>query len=91
MLAAGGLTVSENEAAIVPATLPYAVTVANAATFADDLGVYYAAGASAGNRFSRVGTPSSPGQYSVKNTGDRHLYLRGGRRRRLGGHQLSFQ
>ena len=88
--AAGGLTVSENEAAIVPATLPYTVTVANAATFADDLGVYYAAGANAGNRFTRVGTPSSPGQYSV-NHGDRHLYLRGGRRRRLGGHQLSIQ
>jgi hypothetical protein len=62
---AGGLTVSENEAAIVPATLPYTVTMANAASFADDLGVYYAAGGNAGNRFTRVTTPSSPGQYSV--------------------------
>src|SRR3954463_2627770 len=51
--ASGGLTVSENEAAIVPASLPYTVTVANAATFADDLGVYYATGASAGSRFTR--------------------------------------
>jgi hypothetical protein len=63
--AVGELTVAENEAAIVPATLPYMITVANAATFADDLGVYYAGGASAGNRFTRVTTPSSPAQYSV--------------------------
>lgn len=63
--ATGRLTVSDNEAAVVPGASPYAVTVANAANFADDLGVYYAAGANAGNRFTRVGTPSSAGQYSV--------------------------
>ena len=63
--AAGQLTVSENEAAVVPASAPYAVTVANAAGYADDLGVYYAAGASAGNRFTRVTTPAAAGQYSV--------------------------
>jgi hypothetical protein len=63
--AAGQLTVSENEAAIVPAGPPYTVTVANAANFGDDLGVYYAAGGNAGNRFTRVTTPSAAGQYSV--------------------------
>ena len=63
--AAGQLTVSENEAATVPATTPYTVTVANAASYADDLGVFCAAGASAGNRFTRVTTPSAAGQYSV--------------------------
>lgn len=63
--ATGRLTVADNEAAVVPGVSPYAVTVANAANFADDLGVYYAAGANAGNRFTRVGTPSSAGQYSV--------------------------
>ncbi len=63
--AAGQLTVSENEAATVPASPAYTVTVANAANYSDDLGVYYATGASAGNRFSRVTTPSSAGQYSV--------------------------
>jgi len=63
--ATGQLTVSENEAATVPATTPYTVTVANAASFVDDLGVYYASGANAGNRFTRVTTPSAAGQYSV--------------------------
>ena len=63
--AAGQLTVSENEAATVPASTPYTVTVANAANYVDDLGVFYAAGASAGNRFTRVATPSAAGQYSV--------------------------
>jgi hypothetical protein len=63
--ATGQLTVSENEAATVPATTPYTVTVANASGFVDDLGVYYASGTNAGNRFTRVTTPSSAGQYSV--------------------------
>src|SRR6202795_10967 len=63
--ATGQLTVSENEAATVPATTPYTVTVANAANYVDDLGVFYATGASAGNRFTRVTTPSAAGQYSV--------------------------
>ena len=63
--AAGQLTVSENEAATVPSTSPYTVTVANAANFVDDLGVYYASGSSAGNKFTRVTTPSAGGQYSV--------------------------
>jgi hypothetical protein len=63
--AAGQLTVSENEAATVPATTPYTVTVANAANYADDLGVYYASGSNAGSRFTRVTTPSGAGEYSV--------------------------
>jgi hypothetical protein len=63
--ATGQLTVSENEAQNVPATTPYTVTVANAATFSDDLGVFYATGANAGERFTRVTTPSAAGQYSV--------------------------
>jgi hypothetical protein len=63
--ATGQLTVSENEAAVVPATGPYTVAVTNAANFADDLGVYYASGGNAGNRFTRVTTPSAAGQYSV--------------------------
>src|SRR5262249_53017497 len=61
--ATGQLTVSENEAATVPATTPYTVTAANASAFIDDLGVYYASGASAGLRFTRVTTPSAAGQY----------------------------
>jgi hypothetical protein len=63
--ASGQLTVSENEAAIVPATGPYSVTVANAANYGDDLGVFYASGSNAGNRFTRVTTPSAAGEYSV--------------------------
>lgn len=53
---------SENEAAAVPSSTPYTVTVANASSYIDDLGVYYAA---TGNRFTRVTTPSTAGQYSV--------------------------
>ena len=63
--ATGQLTVAENEAGTVPATTPYTVTVGNAASYVDDLGVFYASGASAGNRFVRVTTPSAAGQYSV--------------------------
>ena len=47
------------------ATTPYTIAAANAATFADDLGVYYANGNNAGVRFARVTTPSAAGQYSV--------------------------
>jgi hypothetical protein len=63
--ATGQVTVSENEAAAVPATGPYTVAVANASGFSDDLGVYYASGNNAGSRFTRVTTPSAAGQYSV--------------------------
>ena len=63
--AAGQVTVAENEAQTVPASTPYTVTVANAANFVDDLGVYYATGANAGGRLTRVTTPAAAGQYSV--------------------------
>jgi hypothetical protein len=66
--AAGQLTVAENEAATVPATGPYTVTVTQAANFVDDLGVWYASGANAGGRFTRVTTPAAAGQYSVNLT-----------------------
>jgi hypothetical protein len=64
----GQLTVSENEAAVVPASSPYTVTAGNAASYADDLGVFYASGGNAGSRFARVTTPSAAGQYSVNTT-----------------------
>src|SRR5579883_1894465 len=66
--ATGQLTVSENEAATVPSSTPWTITVANGATYIDDLGVYYAAGANAGQRFSRVTSAPAAGQYSVNLT-----------------------
>jgi hypothetical protein len=66
--ASGQVTVAENETATVPATTPYTVTVGNAANYVDDLGVFYATGGNAGNRFTRVTTPSAAGQYSVNTT-----------------------
>src|SRR5215469_4667285 len=60
--ATGQLAVSQLEAATVPATTPYTVTPANAASYSDDLGVAYAA---TGKRFNRVTTPAAAGQYSV--------------------------
>jgi hypothetical protein len=63
--ATGQLTVAENEAATVPASTPFTVGAGNAATYSDDLGVYYATGANAGGRLVRVTTPATAGQYSV--------------------------
>jgi hypothetical protein len=60
--ATGQFAVSQLEAATVPATTPFTVVPANAASYNDDLGVTYAAN---GNRFNRVITPSAAGQYSV--------------------------
>jgi hypothetical protein len=60
--AAGQFAVSQLEAATVPATTPFTVTPANAASYNDDLGVVYAG---SGRRFNRVTTPSTAGQYSV--------------------------
>jgi hypothetical protein len=60
--AAGQFAVSQLEAATVPATTPFTVTPANAASYNDDLGVVYAG---SGRRFNRVTTPSAAGQYSV--------------------------
>jgi hypothetical protein len=61
-VATGQFAVAQYEAQIVPASTPFTVTVANAASFNDDLGVAYAA---TGERFNRVTTPTSAGQYSV--------------------------
>lgn len=60
--ATGQFAISELEAAVVPATTPFTVAVANASSYNDDLGVVYTAN---GKRFNRVATPSAPGQYSV--------------------------
>ena len=60
--ATGQFAVSQYEAATVPASTPFTVTVANATAYNDDLGVYYAA---TGKAFNRVTTPASAGQYSV--------------------------
>jgi hypothetical protein len=62
----GQFGVQEYEADTVPATTPFQITVANAASYNDDLGVYYATGSqAAGAPFNRVTTPSAAGQYSV--------------------------
>jgi hypothetical protein len=60
--ALGQFAISQLEPATVPATAPFAVTVANASSYNDDLGVAYAA---TGQRFNRVTTPSAAGQYSL--------------------------
>jgi hypothetical protein len=60
--ASGQFAVSQLEAATIPATTPYTVVVANAASYNDDLGVAYAGN---GRRFNRVTTPSLAGQYAV--------------------------
>ena len=60
--ATGQFAVAQYEAQTVPAVTPFTVTIANAASFNDDLGVTYAA---TGKRFNRVTTPSAAGQYSV--------------------------
>lgn len=58
----GQFAVSQYEAATVPASTPFTVTVANAAGYNDDLGVYYAG---TGRALGRVATPAAAGQYSV--------------------------
>lgn len=63
--ATGQFAIAQSEAAMVPATSPFAATAANAASYNDDLGVIYAA---TGGRFNRVPTPSVAGQYSVNFT-----------------------
>ncbi|MGD9613837.1 MAG: hypothetical protein AB7H90_01420 [Alphaproteobacteria bacterium] len=60
--AAGQFSISEHEIQVIPATPPYTVTVGNAATFNDDLGVFLANNAAA---FNRVTTPTVSGDYSV--------------------------
>jgi hypothetical protein len=58
---AGGLTVATSESGTVPST-PYQVTVTNAATFVDDLGVVFSTTAV---RLTRVASAPAAGQYSV--------------------------
>lgn len=60
-----GTIVSYNETGTVPASITYTITVTQAATYAGDLGVYYAAGANAGRRFKSVTTPAAAGEYTV--------------------------
>jgi hypothetical protein len=60
--ASGKQTASQDEAATIPATPIFAITVANASNFVDDLGVAYA---SNGDPFNRVTTPANAGEYTV--------------------------
>ncbi len=60
--AIGQFGISQDEAATVPASPIYTVTVGNAASYNDDLGVTYAM---SGLVFNRVTTPASAGQYAV--------------------------
>jgi hypothetical protein len=58
----GQFGIQEYEADTIPATTPFQITVGNASSYNDDLGVSYAA---TGIRFNRVTTPAAAGQYSV--------------------------
>jgi hypothetical protein len=60
--AAGGLGVAQYEPATIPQTPTFQITVANASSYNDDLGVFYAL---TGNAFNRVTTPANAGEYSV--------------------------
>lgn len=61
----GLLLIANREAGSIPAT-PFQVTVANTATFVDDLGVYYAA---TGVPLTKVASAPITGQYSVSGAG----------------------
>ncbi|MGH6974245.1 MAG: hypothetical protein ACRED6_06425 [Stellaceae bacterium] len=60
-LGSGQLATSYGEAGTVPASSPYTVSAANAATFADDYGVVYAA---TGLPLAKVAAGPAAGQYS---------------------------
>jgi hypothetical protein len=68
--AAANITTAQNEAAIIPATTPFTVTVANAgiagANFIEDLGVMYSA---TGLPLTEVASGPMAGQYSVSAAG----------------------
>ncbi|HTZ79050.1 MAG TPA: hypothetical protein VMC10_14130 [Stellaceae bacterium] len=64
--AAGQTLTSLTEAQSVPAATPYTVTVANAASFAADLGVVYAA---TGLPLTKVASAPAQGQYAVSAAG----------------------
>jgi hypothetical protein len=61
-LAAGQKVTSLNEAQSVPASSPYTVSVANAASWVEDLGVVYQA---TGLPLSRVASVTAAGQYAA--------------------------
>jgi len=61
----GGILQAVNEAGSVPAVSTYTITAVNAATFASDLGVYYA---NTGFPFKKVASGPTVGQYSVNST-----------------------
>ena len=61
----GQTLVADGEAGAIPAT-PFQITVANAATFKDDLGVVDVV---TGNRLTRVTSAPATGQYSVSAVG----------------------
>jgi len=65
-LQSGQITTANNEAAAVPATGPYAATVANAAAFLQDFGVIAAA---TGLPFVKVASSPSQGEYCVSSAG----------------------
>jgi len=65
-LSAGETIAQQLEPAAVPAATTYTVTVANAATFVEDLAVTYAA---TGLPFVKVASAPAAGQYSVSNAG----------------------
>jgi hypothetical protein len=58
----GQFGIAEYEADTVPTSSPFQITVANAGSYNDDLGITYAA---SGLAFNRVTTPSAAGQYAV--------------------------
>lgn len=64
--ASGQLSTSLTEAQTVPASTPFTLSVANAATFVSDLGVVYAA---TGLPLAKVASGPSQGQYAVSPTG----------------------
>ncbi len=62
----GQLLVTDSEVGSVGSATPYTYTVANAATFSENLGVRYA---STGLPLTQVATPSAAGEYSVSSGG----------------------
>ncbi|SRR5579884_2014668 len=71
----GATLTAENEAGTVPSSTPWTITVANAATYVKDLGVFYAGGT--GGRLKQVTSPSAVGQYSVNQTTGIYTFFTG--------------
>lgn len=62
VLSTGQSLVAQSEPALVPGSAPYQVTAANGATFALDLGVFYA---QTGAPLTKVASTPTQGQYAV--------------------------